>query len=980
MRRERKSRVLLRLAALAVGLLLGTTPAWAGISAVWANNGEDKVTQDETRASADPASVSNSVWNGTAISLFGARNEMVAFNLVIESASGQGTNVSVQFDTLTGPGGYMIDSAPYGGDTGSLFSWTNRNIELFYLRYLQIKGLSRLSYAQYDERHIPTRMRRPWTGEGIGSGVWSNRPGHDKYYPDIAVPIELHTNFNIAAGRNQSVWADIYIPKTAPAGAYTGTVSVLEDAVLSHAVPVSLTVRNFTLPDTPTAKTMVYYSEGNLSTRYGSASQTLVDRHFKVMHRHKLSLIDDGRNGSLDRPPDAWVARLDGSLFTAANGYAGPGTGIGNNVYSIGTYGSWRSVPGWDDTSESSMRQHTDAWENWFATNGNAQVRDTERFLYLVDESENWPETQQWASWIENNPGPGGALMSFATASATHRDDWSHPTNDPHFASVNMPALDVVASWIGLGVTNDWERAIPYYLTNDTKRFYCYNGIRPATGSFATEDDGVALRLMAWAQYKRRVDRWFFWEATYYNEFQGGSGQTDVFKQAKTFGSYAGVDPVAGEYGWNYSNGDGVLLYPGTDNLFPSNSYGAAGPIASLRIKHWRRGIQDTDYLALAEQVDAAATHAILTNVAPKVLWENGTAPYESDNQTWFTWVRCNIGWSIDPDDWEQARAALADIIEQAPGLTNVVAKGSGWKYRPGTSEASDPVGAWRAVAFDDSSWSNGPAPFGYGPLSYGTTLNMQGDHVCTFLRKSFTLADAAAVTHLELDVDYDDGFIVWVNAHEMARVNVDGARGSVVAHDATCSGYVSANTTNWTGLFEGVELPPLESNSLVAVQLFNNSLNSGDAMLDLALSVAHTELSLAEDSDRNRLPDAWETDKLSGPGTDPNGDQDLDGQLNIQEYATGTDPDSDTSYFAVDVTQTNGQVEVRILTIAAAGPGYAGRTRYYGLQSRSKLHADSAWLTLPSYSRVPGDGNPILYTAPTGNTSIIYRARVWLE
>jgi hypothetical protein len=28
------------------------------------------------------------------------------------------------------------------------------------------------------------------------------------------------------------------------------------------------------------------------------------------------------------------------------------------------------------------------------------------------------------------------------------------------------------------------------------------------------------------------------------------------------------------------------------------------------------------------------------------------------------TWVLTDISWSIDPDDWEAARAELADIIE----------------------------------------------------------------------------------------------------------------------------------------------------------------------------------------------------------------------------------------------------------------------------------------------------------------------------
>jgi len=67
--------------------------ASTNIAHVWANEGGDKVWRSELRATADPNAVLNSVWDGVptelaCISLFGARNEVVAFNLVLESAYG----------------------------------------------------------------------------------------------------------------------------------------------------------------------------------------------------------------------------------------------------------------------------------------------------------------------------------------------------------------------------------------------------------------------------------------------------------------------------------------------------------------------------------------------------------------------------------------------------------------------------------------------------------------------------------------------------------------------------------------------------------------------------------------------------------------------------------------------------------------------------------------------------------------------------
>src|SRR5205814_759849 len=46
------------------------------------------------------------------------------------------------------------------------------------------------------------------------------------------------------------------------------------------------------------------------------------------------------------------------------------------------------------------------------------------------------------------------------------------------------------------------------------------------------------------------------------------------------------------------------------------------------------------------------------------------------------------------------------------------VSMGSSWRYVLGTREASVPSDAWRRIAFDDSNWSLGPTPIGYGVVA----------------------------------------------------------------------------------------------------------------------------------------------------------------------------------------------------------------------------------------------------------------------
>jgi hypothetical protein len=227
-----------------------------------------------------------------------------------------------------------------------------------------------------------------------------------------------------------------------------------------------------------------------------------------------------------------------------------------------------------------------------------------------------------------------------------------------------MPSLDIVASILA-AATVPWQPAVDAVRADPGKRFFLYNGMRPASGTFTIEDDGIALRELAWGQWKLGVQRWFYWESTYYNDFQSGRGPTNVFSTAQTFGKVERTDKVLGVTGWNATNGDGVLFYPGVDAIFPDESYSIEGPISSLRLKHWRRGVQDVDYLALAASIDPASTVAIVRRMVPKVLWEVGADDLNDPTAVGPAEQPPAISWSANPDDWEAARAELADIIER---------------------------------------------------------------------------------------------------------------------------------------------------------------------------------------------------------------------------------------------------------------------------------------------------------------------------
>jgi|APSaa5957512622_1039677.scaffolds.fasta_scaffold00483_17 hypothetical protein len=641
---------------------------------VWANDGGDKVTQDDLRASSDSSAVLNSVWDGEAISIFGARNEVVAFNLILEAPGSDVDDVEVQFNRLDGPNGASITSRTASGEDVSNF--VGRNIELFYVRYLKIEGLSTdLAFAgyNYDQRHIPDRFQLPYNGVSVGDigpfegiGTWEDRPDHDKYYPEIAVPLELESPFTIISDTSQSIWGDIYIPKTSPSGEYSGTVTVLVDGETVHEIPITLDVRDFMLPDIPTAKTMIWIGHEDINFRYLGdewpgvyewdyeytkdmlRSIEVTNSYHQLAHRHKVSLIEGNEyDESLETPVEVmmWprLPWLSGSLFTPEEGYEGIGMGIGSNVFSISTYGSFR----WEDGTKEDMWSNTTEWVDWFENQDLGTP--TEYFLYLIDETDDYPLLEKWASWMDSNPGSGKKMPSMATIRLTHSLELT-------------PSLDIPTSAGGYWCNKPWQEAYDTITSMPDKKFWMYNGQRPGTGTFATEDDGISPRVIAWTQYKMDIERWFYWAADYYHNYQGGEGHTNLFQTAQVYGSYNRDDEQLGKTGWNYFNGDGVLMYPGTDTRYPADSYNVTVPFASLRLKQWRRGIQDHDYLTLAAEIDPERVNEIVEELIPVVLWEVGCAGEGTDWDD--SWVYSDVSWSNDPDLWEAARKELADIIE----------------------------------------------------------------------------------------------------------------------------------------------------------------------------------------------------------------------------------------------------------------------------------------------------------------------------
>ena len=120
------------------------------------------------------------------------------------------------------------------------------------------------------------------------------------------------------------------------------------------------------------------------------------------------------------------------------------------------------------------------------------------------------------------------------------------------------------------------------------------------------------------------------------------------------------------------------------------------------------------------------------------------------------------------------AGRAGAMTIQLGSETVTLVEAGRMWHYLAGAGAPSEPAEAWTEVEFDDSAWPVGPAGFGFGDNDDATVLaDMQDRYVTLYIRTMFSVSTPVGDGALELEIDYDDGFIAYLNGREAARRNM---------------------------------------------------------------------------------------------------------------------------------------------------------------------------------------------------------------
>ena len=210
-----------------------------------------------------------------------------------------------------------------------------------------------------------------------------------------------------------------------------------------------------------------------------------------------------------------------------------------------------------------------------------------------------------------------------------------------------------------------------------------------------------------------------------------------------------------------------------------------------------------------------------------------------------------------DPRAW-----AASNVVGGTPGEPNsvkitsveapqenrvaLVDRGAEFSFFKGTEA---PPENWNGLDFDDGDWDSGPAGFGYGDGDDATVLDdMQENYQSVFIRHRFELADPALAQQMILSVDYDDGFVAYLNGEEIARANMDATEfnsPTIVNHEA---GVVEEFPVENIGVLR-------EGENILAVQGNNTGLGSSDFSLSPFLDIIEREEEEEEEEEPNPEP-----------------------------------------------------------------------------------------------------------------------------
>lgn len=527
------------------------------------------------------------------VELFAACNEYESFQIVLRSSEKHLNNLTAQASDLKDGSGNSI-----AADNLTLLREQNIYLRSPSLKSSALPGL-------YPDALVP--LVDPYTGKDIPPLHYvKKRIGVGQYERSLEGARFDGAPFELWPDQNQVLWADIFVPKKTPAGAYHGRIDILLDGRRHLTIPVSLTVWDFQLPDGPSAGT--HFGDFHAAMKYHGLEEA--DPAYEEVY---LRYCRELANHRLDPPvPEFLLPKVpeDGSLDFAEKEQT-------LRQYVAETHLRHFQIPEWPFSDPLAMdRERTLRYLRSFYNFLQRNNWEEGAYVYVFDEPdsrEDYNRIIQLAQLVhEAEP-----KLKFLLTEQPWPQERDWPILNGH-VNIWCPLFGLFDEESAQGAIGRGEEVWAYTALcqgpfPNHPQAKLYVGKEPLF--WQMDFPLLNYRLPLWIGYPFGVTGLLYWSTVHW-------------------GSPDGRDPWTDAAFRNQFNGEGSLFYPGL-------AAGFDGPVTSMRLKNLRDGMEDYEYFVLLQSLgDEAFARASAKQIGP----------------SWYEWAQ-------DPQKLLQARKNLAERI-----------------------------------------------------------------------------------------------------------------------------------------------------------------------------------------------------------------------------------------------------------------------------------------------------------------------------
>ncbi len=450
------------------------------------------------------------------------------------------------------------------------------------------------------------------------------RPG---WYPDALIPAShpltgkplsgarlVAMPFDLPANETHGFWVDLYVPAGTKPGEYRGICRVRSAEGQSVEIPVTLTVWDFDLPQTPTMQTSLGSPAHHLRGYYQKRAKAGKDKPLADEDPVFLQVSQMLSEHRIDATPNlslAPKAQPDGTFRIPSEQIRALREFVDRfHVSAVMTPHPNQAVKD-PETERDRLRAWLAAWDRAAAELDRPNVLF---YTYLLDEPNDKEAYQYVQKW-------GRAVRQFKSALKVLVVEQTL-TQDRAWGDLNG-AIDI---WCPLFCLHDEATAAQRRALGETIWTYtalCQGGEKSPW--WQTDFPLLHYRVPAWIAWRYRMRGLLYWGGMSFWDHVD-----DPWTDPKTYNlRKQGKGPIF--------NGEGSLVYPG-------RAVGYDGIAPSLRLKALRDSIEDYEYLAILERLGRAAD-------AEKIVLPLAESFFR---------------WNPDPGAYDEARAKLAAMIVAA--------------------------------------------------------------------------------------------------------------------------------------------------------------------------------------------------------------------------------------------------------------------------------------------------------------------------